>query len=89
MLSSALHHEHKTSASTIVFISDLATLFQVSPSFDITKEPSLMQGLLIFLTLVVKKSALQDMWRQSKSSMARLRRIKTSEESEMTKVFYS
>ena len=46
-----------------------------------------MQGLLIFLTLVVKKSALQDMWRQSKSSMARLRRVKTSEESEMTKVF--
>ena len=46
-----------------------------------------MQGLLIFLTLVVKKSALKDMWRQSKSSMARLRLVKTSEDSEMTQVF--
>ena len=46
-----------------------------------------MQGLLIFLTLVVKKSALKDMWRQSKSSMARLRLVKTLEDSEMTQVF--
>ena len=45
-----------------------------------------MQGLLIFLTLVVKKSALKDMWRQSKSSMARLRLLKTTEDSEMTQV---